>query len=84
MKRLTLLAALSASLLLSGCSKITTENYNTLEVGMDFSEVETLLGTASKCDETIGLKQCTWGDADKNINIKFVADKVTLYSKKGI
>lgn len=72
------------ALLLAACSKVNNENYEVLSVGMDYSDVETLLGSPDECDETLGMKQCTWGNDTKNINIKFVADKVTIYSKKGL
>lgn len=78
------LLALSALVLLTACGKINSENYQTIELGMDYSEIETLLGSPTECDETLGIKQCQWGDDSKYINVKFVASKVTIYSKKGL
>ena len=71
-------------LVLVGCSKITKQNYQALEMGMDYSQVELLLGAPNSCDEVIGLKQCSWGSEQRFIDIKFVADKVTFYSHQGV
>ena len=71
-------------LLLSGCSKLTTENYDQLEVGMPYDQVVELLGKADSCSGAIGLKQCQWGDANKHIQVSFAADKVVLFSAKGL
>ena len=79
-----LLLALSTLVLLVGCSKINIENYETIEIGMDYSDIETLLGSPTECDELLGMKQCQWGDENKYIDIKFVADKTTIFSKKGL
>lgn len=69
---------------LVGCSKINKENYQAIESGMDYSEVEVLLGAPTECQEAIGLKQCKWGTEQRFIDIKFVADKVTYHSMKGL
>jgi len=69
---------------LVGCSKINSENYQMLEPGMDYSQVEMLLGAPNECQEAIGLKQCKWGNEQRFIDIKFVADKVTIHSMKGL
>ncbi len=67
-----------------GCSKLTTQNYNKIKMGMDYNEVVVLLGDADKCDAALGAKSCIWGDENKHIQIKFLADKVVLFSGKGI
>ncbi|NRA59585.1 MAG: DUF3862 domain-containing protein [Psychrobium sp.] len=84
MKIKTIILASCVSLLLVACSKLSNENYQRIEMGQDFSEIETLLGTPSSCQETMGLKQCQWGNEQRNIDVKFVADKVTYFSKKGL
>lgn len=71
-------------LCLMGCSKITAENYALLSLGMDRSAVVEMLGTASQCDEEmLKTQSCIWQSGDKQIAIKFVADKVAFYSKEG-
>ena len=67
-----------------GCSKLTKENYDKLDIGMDYKEVVEILGDADKCDGALGVTDCTWGDEKKNINVKFVKDKVVLVSAKGL
>jgi len=69
---------------LTACSKLTRENYDKIKVGMELAEVENIIGTADACDEALGTKSCTWGNKEKNIKIKFVADKVVLPSANGL
>ena len=70
--------------LFAGCSKLTRENYDAIKVGMDYKEVTALIGEPDKCDGAMGAKSCIWGNDEKNITIKFVADKVALPSMKGL
>ncbi len=51
---------------------------------MDLAEVTDILGSADECDSALGAKNCIWGDEQKHIKIKFVADKVMSFSSKGI
>lgn len=81
MKKLIAIAAFSAALV--GCSKVDIEHYQQIKVGMDKTEIETLLGSADKCEEKTLHTNCTWGGESKNISVTLVSDKVTLYSKKG-
>ena len=81
MKKLLIIAA---TLSLAACSKVSLENYEKIEVGMDKSEVEAILGSADNCVETTLHPNCVWGDESKNIEITLVSDKVTIYSKHGI
>ena len=71
-------------LLLTACSSLTQENYNKIKVGMSFQEVEKLLGSGPTCDSAMGMKSCTWGSADKFVQIQFVSDKVVLHVAKGL
>jgi hypothetical protein len=79
------IAILAASIcLLSSCSKLTTENYDQLHIGMAYDEVVSLLGNADQCDGAIGLKNCTWGDDSKHIKVSFAGDKVVVFSGQGL
>lgn len=80
-KQLTILA-LSATL--AACGKVTLENYEQIKVGMDKTELEAILGSADKCEDKTMHTSCTWGDNAKHIKVTLVADKVTLYSEKGL
>ena len=70
--------------LITGCSKVTTENYNKIKLGMESSEVEKILGKATKCDAILTAKQCVWTSGNKSIDIKFVSEKVVLFSNTGL
>ena len=80
------LALLLAALLVTvtGCSKLTTENYDQLKIGMSYSQVIALLGKADECSGAIGLKNCRWGNDKKNIVVNFAGDKVILFAAQGL
>ncbi|MEO2265781.1 outer membrane protein assembly factor BamE domain-containing protein [Pseudoalteromonas pernae] len=80
----SLFVGIAAALTLTACSKVTLENYEQLEVGMDRAEVEALLGSPSACEEKTLHTNCVWGSDSKNIQVTLVSDKVTLYSEKGL
>lgn len=71
-------------LLLAGCSKLTIENYNQVKTGMSYDEVTALLGSATNCDEVLGLRKCLWQDGDKRVEVAFAADKAMAFSHKGL
>jgi hypothetical protein len=66
------------------CGNLTQQNYEKIKVGMSYQEVEKILGSNPTCDSALGMKSCTWGTAEQHIKVQFVADKVTLYSAKGL
>jgi hypothetical protein len=70
--------------LLNACSKVNTENYDRIKMGMPYTEVIALLGHADTCDGAMGIKNCTWGDEDRYINVNFAGDKVIMFSAKGL
>lgn len=81
----TLFWILSASIMIiSGCNKITTENYDKLKSGMQYDEVVKILGEADKCDGALGIKNCVWGDRKKHIEVNFIANKALMFSAKGL
>jgi len=82
--RLFLLARLNTELFTAGCSKVTKENYDKLEMGMEYSEVSALLGNTDSCTESMGPKSCTWGSEARNIKVNFLADKTMVLSSTGI
>ncbi len=69
---------------LAGCSKLSKENYDKLEAGMDKAEVEAIIGSPDKCEEALGAEACVWGDDDKNIKVKLVAGKAVFFSNAGL
>jgi hypothetical protein len=78
---ITLIAAL---LLVVGCSKLTQDNYDKLTMGMNYDEVISILGDADECSDAVGVKNCTWGGAEKYIKVNFIGKKVVLFSSKGL
>lgn len=82
LKRLLILPVLLAMLL--GCSKLTRENYGKIRPGLTYAEVVTILGKPDDCSEALFVRNCVWGNDRKNITVKFVGDKVLLYSSKNI
>ncbi|OOE35199.1 MULTISPECIES: DUF3862 domain-containing protein [Salinivibrio] len=70
--------------LLAGCSKVTKQNYDQLEVGMSYDVVVSHIGEPSQCDDTMGLTHCVWGGDGQHIKVSFVADKATVLSAKGL
>ena len=81
MKRLLIITSL---LLLTACSKLTTENYDKLKAGMSQEEVEAILGSPDACSDSMTSK-CIWGDENgKHIRVRFVADAAIGFSKKDL
>lgn len=78
------IVALSATLLLMGCSKITKENYDKISMGMSYAEVISILGDADECSGAVGVENCTWGGGETYIKVNFVGKKVVLFSAKGL
>lgn len=72
-------------LMLSGCSKLTQENYDKLEMGMSQSEVEDVLGSAERCSRSLGTQSCIWGDEKaKHIKVMFMNNKAVTFAYEGI
>lgn len=78
------LVLVATILFVAGCSKLTTENYDKLTVGMEYSAVVDILGQADECSGAMGLKKCRWGDDAKHILVNFAGDKVVLFSGEGL
>ncbi len=77
---LMLLAAVG----LTGCDRVTAENYNKLEVGMPYDEVVAILGDPTECSAIVNTKSCRWGKDDKYIDAKIVGESVIFLSSKGV
>jgi hypothetical protein len=71
-------------LALLGCSKLTLENYNKLQVGMSYDEVTQLIGPPEACDDVLGLRNCRWGDDKRSISVSFAADKALVFSAQNL
>lgn len=73
-----------AVLLLAGCSKVTQENYDKIEMGMSKVEVEGILGGADHCEQAMGTESCVWGNDKKQIKVGFAGDNAVLFTSKGL
>ncbi|TWJ18683.1 DUF3862 domain-containing protein [Geobacter argillaceus] len=79
-----LIVVLSLLVMLFGCSKLTMENYSKIKMGIGYSEVVTILGKPDSCSEALFVRNCVWGDEQKNITVNFLGDKVVLFTSKNI
>jgi hypothetical protein len=77
MKKSYLLLA-AAVVLLSGCNKLTKENYDKIKSGMHYDQVVQILGKPANCSEAIGLTSCKWKQGESEVNINFISNKVTI------
>ena len=71
-------------LFLSGCSNLTKETYDKIEIGMSYAQVIDILGKATECNTLAGMSDCTWGDEKRYVKVKFITDKVMLMHAQGI
>ncbi|MBV8621378.1 MAG: hypothetical protein JOY84_21140 [Curvibacter sp.] len=66
---------------LAACGpQLSLDNYNRLQVGQTFDEVKKIVGDPARCDETLGVRTCTWGDEQRGFKVNFALDKVVLMS----
>ena len=70
--------------MLSGCSRLTMDNYAKVKVGIEYSEVVRILGKPDSCSEALFVKSCVWGNEQKNITVNFLGDKVILSASRNI
>jgi len=76
---------ISAILLgLAACSRVTQENYQKLELGMDWQAVTELLGEPDHCKAVLNAKSCIWEDGERAITVRFIGDNVVLFSSEGL
>jgi hypothetical protein len=78
--RLPAVLVLALGLTVIGCGRLTMENYAKLKVGQSYEEVTEILGNPSRCDETIGIRQCVWGDDSKGVKVGFAAGKALAFN----
>ena len=71
-------------LTLAGCSKLTLENYNKIEVGMHYDEVTRLIGAPTACDDVLGLRSCAWGDEQRSATVTFAGNKVLVHASRNL
>ena len=84
-KRAMVVVLCAVLMICAGCgSTVNKAAYDKLKMGMSYEEVVKILGSANTCDATMGAKSCLWGNEQKNISVKFIADKVVFFTSKGL
>ncbi|MCH8501404.1 MAG: outer membrane protein assembly factor BamE [Aliidiomarina sp.] len=83
--KMVTIAAL-ALLTLAACAdnKVTRTNYNLIDVGMHYSQVQAILGEPTWCDDMQRPQECRWGSDDKHILVSFAARRVVNTESKGL
>jgi hypothetical protein len=76
--------AMSLLLVVLGCSKLTLDNYNKITAGMTYEEVTQLIGSPDACDDVMGVRNCTWGNERRSVNVSFLGGKVLLFSSSNL
>jgi len=75
---------IALTILLSGCNKITKENYNKIKSGMSYDKVVEVLGKPEGCSETLGISNCEWKNDNAMISITFISNQVTIAVAEGL
>ena len=60
------------------------ENYEKLEMGMEYSKVTALLGNPNSCTEAVVVKSCFWGNETQNIKVNLLNDLIVVISSTGL
>ena len=79
-------------LLVSGCARVSRENYEKIETGMTLSQVESILGRGTEQSGVGGAigdvggsaKVVRWGDENRSITVTFVNDQVVAKAQQGL
>jgi hypothetical protein len=75
---------MSLLLALLACSKLTLQNYDKIAAGMSYEDVTGLIGEPAKCDDVMGIRNCTWGDEKRSVNVSFIGGKVLLFASRNL
>ena len=74
----------AAIFLLSGCSKVTKENYDKIEAGMSYDDVVQFIGKPEGCSDAMGISSCEWKSAQATVDIKFASNQVMFITADGL
>jgi hypothetical protein len=84
MMKIRMMILLVLVCMLFGCSKLTADNYAKIQTGIAYSEVVRILGKPDSSSEALFVKNCVWGNEQKNITVNFVGDKAILSTSRNI
>jgi hypothetical protein len=85
-------AVMCLLMLVSGCARISRENYEKIETGMTLSQVESILGMGTEesgaggaiGDIGASAKVVRWGDENRSITVTFVNNQVVAKAQQGL
>lgn len=76
-----ILLACTLLCMLAACSKLTTENYDKLKVGMTYEEVVAILGKPDECSDAMLARSCRWGaEGGPSVSVSFLGGKTAVFS----
>lgn len=81
---LRMILVLACLALVFGCSKLTMENYQKIEVGLEYPAVVEILGKPDNCSEALFVRNCIWGNEKKNITVSFLNNQVILLTSTNL
>ena len=85
LSRPLLASLILTNFLLVACNQpLSLQNYNKLQTGQTYDEVNQMVGPPARCDEMLGVRSCVWGDDQHGFSVNFIAGKVILLSAKGL
>ena len=68
----------------AGCSNVSQDNYDRLEIGMAYDDVISILGDADDCQSAVGMTSCFWGSEETYIQVRFMGKKVVFFDGGGL
>ncbi len=83
-KALPFIAGLTVAMLLTGCDKLTQENYEKLGIGSSYEEAVDVLGKPSNCKTVVNTKSCRWGDDQKHVDAQIIGESIVFISSNGL
>ncbi|WAJ72104.1 DUF3862 domain-containing protein [Catenovulum adriaticum] len=79
-----LLCSIIAAGIITGCGKLTASHYNQIKAGMDYNEINTILGVPDMCANESKIKQCRWGSKSENIKVTFINNTATSIAQNNL
>jgi Domain of Unknown Function with PDB structure (DUF3862) len=93
LRSFALIGLLTLWLGITGCSKITRDNYDKIQVGMNVSDVKKILGDSKEKTNSASVdlgivgfsgETLIWRENQQSITIVFVNDQVMMKSQAGL
>lgn len=81
---LRMILVLACLALVFGCGKLTMENYQKIQVGLEYPAVVEILGKPDNCSEALFVRNCIWGNEKTNITVSFLNNRVILLTSTNL